>query len=415
MAVSGLNGGSTDANHLGWFELSDFDLAAFRNIVGGKNSAPQFGVVNVILDQHVALTRFLTHMSGGNSLGSVRIEGVVGDGANQKAVYDLTLSSAYVTNLSDVSNGGFGLELDYRFVELKTQDQMGKSTGLVQWDTHKNTATNVAIAAPIIGSNAGTSTPNTTAVTYFLNLDKVGGNSLDAKFKGALEIGGFSLDTSRAETLPGQYGTLSLGNIAISVNDDAALARLLAHMASGKILGGATITGRDAADRDVYFLKLDDVLVTSLNDVSGGGFNFELDYGQITVATKGVTTTGTLVDNTAFIWDTVANNALTGATGSAFSGGLVSIAPTQYFMVVNGQYGGSQAPGFTGAFDISAFSIDAGNSGVVDGSGAGAGKFSLGGLSVTVKTDIGLSNLLKLESLGTLLNGVRIMGVNDAG
>ena len=60
MLIDGLNGGSTDPSHKGWFEISslDFDLANPADIGSGSGGAgtgkPNFSLLNVTLPNEAA-------------------------------------------------------------------------------------------------------------------------------------------------------------------------------------------------------------------------------------------------------------------------------------------------------------------------------------------------------------------------
>ncbi len=419
MAVSGLNGGSTDPGHLGWFELSDFDFGLMREttLVAsaiGKSleaSLPGFGPVHVELDRDVALTRLLAQFGSGKPLGAVRIEGVVGDGASQKAVYDLTLNTVNVVQLDDIAGGGFTLDFDYRLGELKTLDALtGKSIDVAQWnvDTFKF-LTDATFAAPVVGSGTGSNTPSATAVDYFLafsdDIGKTQGDSLDSAAKGWIRISDFNFDISRGEITPGVYTTPDHPGLTIRADTETSLAQVMTLLTSGKATSGASIKGFDSNHKLVYDLALESVNVMGVNDSADPGFSFDLDYKAVEITTKGYDPTLKLVANPVFKWDFSTDTIGDGTsfTVKASAVGVEDIAvPTRYFMMVDGLYGGSTAAGFAGWFDIDSF----GQGGERNGN-----LLNFGDLDVTVSTDAALTTLMGWQAAGKHIDGVRIVGV----
>src|SRR6516164_11705068 len=110
LAIDGLDGGSTDAAHVGWFEVSSYDIGA-----GGPAT---FSPLTVTLAA-TGLTGVLADLAKGNVIPSVRLEGVTG-GANPQAVYDLTLGRVTVSDYKDAS-GGDTLSFSYQQVALTTK------------------------------------------------------------------------------------------------------------------------------------------------------------------------------------------------------------------------------------------------------------------------------------------------------
>src|SRR6516165_6784274 len=115
LAIDGLNGGSTDAKHVGWFEVSSYDVGALVAALAGKAT---FSPLTVTLAA-TGLTGVLADLANGSVIPSVRLEGVTG-GANPQAVYDLTLGKVTVSDYKDAS-GGDTLSFDYQQVVLTTK------------------------------------------------------------------------------------------------------------------------------------------------------------------------------------------------------------------------------------------------------------------------------------------------------
>ena len=128
MLIDGLNGGSQDTQHKGWFEITgfDFDLEHVRLPASGEAN---FSPLNVTLGTEVRLAEVMDFAATGGQVKGVRIEGVTG-GATPAKVFDLTLADVTVTKVVDGENDGYSLSLDYGKIALVTDgiDATGQRT-----------------------------------------------------------------------------------------------------------------------------------------------------------------------------------------------------------------------------------------------------------------------------------------------
>ena len=130
MLIDGLNGGSTDPSHKGWFEISslDFDLANPANIGSGSGGAgtgkPNFSLLNVTLPNEAALADVMNLVATGILVKGVRIEGFT-DGTTPAKVYELSLGDVVATKVADGEDGGYSLSLDYGKIALVTTNEAG--------------------------------------------------------------------------------------------------------------------------------------------------------------------------------------------------------------------------------------------------------------------------------------------------
>ena len=133
MLIPGLNGGSVDLQHRGWFEITAVDLDM------EKLAAGDFASLNVTVPGAVDLPElFKMAMTGGDLAGhgpirGVHIEGITRVGATPTKVYDLTLADVRVSNLAVTHAAGsetldYNMSLDYRRIALVTNgiDGSGK-------------------------------------------------------------------------------------------------------------------------------------------------------------------------------------------------------------------------------------------------------------------------------------------------
>src|SRR5258708_2507153 len=125
LLIDGLDGGWTDAQNVGWFEINGFDLDlsnALAAAVGGGGTAgvATFSPLLVDLNLDPAVAGALAYIATGKLLKSIKIEGVTDSGA---AVYDLTLADVALTQLHDGSGGTDALSFAYQRLGLVTQTQ----------------------------------------------------------------------------------------------------------------------------------------------------------------------------------------------------------------------------------------------------------------------------------------------------
>ncbi len=109
LLIDGLNGGSTDKDHVGWFEIDGFDFDIARAAASGPAT---FEPVTVQLSLSNGLAGVLKDAALGTIVQSVRIEGVIA-GPDPVAVYDLTLGNVQITAAQDSSGLNDSLSFSY--------------------------------------------------------------------------------------------------------------------------------------------------------------------------------------------------------------------------------------------------------------------------------------------------------------
>ena len=188
MLIDGLNGGSTDKLHKGWFEITSFDLD-LENIgslaTGSGSGAGKavFSPLNVTLAQEAGLADVMDSAATGGHIKGVRIEGFSA-GKDQVEVYELNLADVLVTKVADGEGDGYSLSLDYSKIALVTNgiDETGKPTtnGEFGYDLNKNIKIDPFSLALSPDSSGGSVSP----AQYFLALDGVRGDSFDFEVRG---------------------------------------------------------------------------------------------------------------------------------------------------------------------------------------------------------------------------------------
>ena len=182
MLIDGLNGGSTDSQHKGWFEISNFEFDLENPpLAQGLLGKPNFSSLNVTLPQEAGLADVMDLAATGGLVKGVRIEGFTG-GTTPAKVYELTLADVAATKVVDGEDGGYSLSLDYGKIALVTKDETGTQTTQFNYDvvTNSDTAFNPSSLALSPDSSGGPVTP----AKYFLALDGMKGDSLDSTSQG---------------------------------------------------------------------------------------------------------------------------------------------------------------------------------------------------------------------------------------
>ena len=414
LLVDGVDGGSSDPAHKGWFEVAGFffDASAPWSATaasGGAGGQPTFGPLEVSLFPYSGLTELLRRTSDGTHLKGVRLQGVTTAGT---AVYDLRLSDVVVQATHDSSFPGESLTLDYRTIELSTRGEVGGvgvETSAFALDRVTN-APPVSPAPALAPGNApGEGTTGFVEYTYFLALDGVAGNSTDISHPGALTVAGYEFKATQtaAAVGGGSAGVSSFAPLVVTVTNDAALARVLSLLISGQTVSGATLTARmpGAQPLDVYKLDLEDVTVTAVEtwDFGNAFYRVTLGYKEFDVTTTARTATGTPATEGTFGWNTLAAIPAD-AIGDGAEATAPGLPPLTYFLLVDGIDGGSTDVRHPGWFDVSEFSID--------WSRTAAGAMDFETLSVNLAQLGGLPALQHILASGTHLRGVRLEGMS---
>ena len=133
------------------------------------------------------------------------------------------------------------------------------------------------------------------AVDYFLKIDGIQGESLDAKHKGEIQLESFSWGETAAGTMAagggGGAGKVHIQDLHVTKKLDKASPLLFLACATGQHLKEAILTARKAGKTQLEFLvfKFRDLLVSSYQTSAGGddvptdqvSFNFariEIEY-----------------------------------------------------------------------------------------------------------------------------------------
>ena len=111
LLVNGLNGGSTDLDHPGWFELSSANMGVGVGVSNGVIGAPSFSEISVTMEG--VAPALLAQLAKATDLGSVRMQQV--NSAGDK-LYDLLLGDVFVTgNYLSMGDGAPSSSLSFAY------------------------------------------------------------------------------------------------------------------------------------------------------------------------------------------------------------------------------------------------------------------------------------------------------------
>jgi type VI secretion system secreted protein Hcp len=152
----------------------------------------------------------------------------------------------------------------------------------------------------------------TMAVDMFLKLDKISGESADAKHKGEIDIVSWQWGVSQTGTMAhgggGGAGKASFSDLTISHTLDASSPILAMHCATGQHIKSGTLVNRKAGKEQQEYLviKLTDILITNVSDSAGGDVPHEsvsLNYAKIEIEYKAQKADGSLEAPKTFGWN----------------------------------------------------------------------------------------------------------------
>jgi type VI secretion system secreted protein Hcp len=154
------------------------------------------------------------------------------------------------------------------------------------------------------------------AVDYFLKLDGIPGESVDAKHKNEIDVLGFNWGVSQSGARPGGgrgAGKAVFDDLIVLARASKASPLLWLHCASGQHIKTGVLTCRRAGKAPAEFLKitLTDVLITSY-EVDGDLDEAPVDqvglaFGKIETVYTAVAATGKALPPVKAAWDVLKN------------------------------------------------------------------------------------------------------------
>ncbi|GGC60296.1 type VI secretion system tube protein Hcp [Chelatococcus reniformis] len=366
LLVDGVNGGSTDSGHEGWFEISGYDLDIGRliDLAHPGLQRPQFDPLDVTLQHGQGLTALLNKVATGQLIESIKIEGVTG-GSNPQRVFQLKLGNVALTHVGDGSGAADQLSFVYGQINVTTWPTL--PTGALgapatfSYDVLRGQV-GVTVPDPQVAPGSG-AVP--TPVTYYLLIDGVNGGATARGHEGWFEISGYDLDIEHLVSLIAGGGGAAekpeFDPLGVTLALGSGLTDLLAKVATGQLIRSIKIDGVTAGERPqtVFSLKLGDVTVSQLSDAAGPNDQLSFSYGQISVTTWPQQPNGAVGAPTTFSYDVARNqpNASIPEPRAAPTSGAVSAAP-HIFLRIDDVDGGSTEARHEGWFEIDGYELD---------------------------------------------------------
>src|SRR3954452_11405970 len=132
LLIDGINGGSQDDQHRGWFEIDgyDLDLAGLAAASSGGAGAgkAQFSPLMVDLALNSGLAELLKATATGQHLTGIKLEGIKAGAVPVKA-FDLTLADVTVKTVHEQNGDSDHLTFDYNRISLTTYEQSATGSG----------------------------------------------------------------------------------------------------------------------------------------------------------------------------------------------------------------------------------------------------------------------------------------------
>ncbi|MDB5441706.1 MAG: hypothetical protein JWP73_82, partial [Phenylobacterium sp.] len=201
---------------------------------------------------------------------------------------------------------------------------------------------------------------------YYLEIPGLHGSSVDQGYVGAFTVTSFSFaaDEPVFPTSGGLgVGKPTFGPLQVTVADATGLADLMRGLAKGSMLPGASLIGVDNPGLhtvETYRVNLANVTVSSIEQTQDNGYVVTLNYGTIGVITHDLKPDGTAINPPAtFGFDVITNVTVAAPPNVTPGSGAGPIAPTKFFLLINGVNGGSQDAAHQGWFEINSFDFAA--------------------------------------------------------
>ena len=410
LAVSGVNGGSIDPNHKGWFELTSYQLNSATN--GG---AVDIGLLSASIAGVTGYNTLLKDLVSGTAITTARLEGVVVDGLGaEKTVYQLGLGNVLVAGINDDSNFGFSVDLDFTRVLSRTFSPVtGKTLTNFGWNDATDTQDNTAIG---VTPNAKATTHAGVAVEYFLAYDGVAGESLRKGHERWISVDSYSLANGLQTDNGTTTGFSFAPTLSLHLDTETGFAQWFQEVTNDGKGQGATLEGVDINGNIVSTLNLGNALVTSVADGGAQGLDVDLSFFQMTMVTQLFNDNDTVAGKDTFKWDFIAHDANTGGVRGKVGTDLGAVVPSKYYMLVDGANGGVTDPAHGGWFNVVDFSMAAGRG--VNVSGGGTPETTVpdvANITVLLSDSHALTVLLADMASGTKLGGVIIEGTATNG
>jgi type VI secretion system secreted protein Hcp len=411
LKLDGIEGDSTDASHVGWFEVDNFSFGVTtptNGTTGGASGRSHFTPLAVDIHSITGLAALLGAELDHHTFKSVELVETT-NGAKEQTIFDVKLTNV---TLADIVNapGSQGpeesLSLNYGKISVTYHPQNSDGSGPPQTFTSNVPST----LPPSVVHQAEVTPVPQGPVHYFLKIDGVTGDSTDAAHKGWFTVDGFDFGattpTSAGSGLP--TGRSHVSPLLVDIHSVTGLAALLGDEVTNRAIHSIELVGVASGEKEqqtVYDLKLTNVHLDSLHNEPGAqgveadlAFNFQ--RGSLTQGE----TTQTFGSSGGVTLPAVQDTGVTAVPGSS---------PVHYFLKVAGVTGDSTDAVHPGWFTVDGF--DFGVATPTGASGAATGRTHISPLLVDIHSITGLAALLGDEVANRVIKSVELVGVESGG
>ncbi|WP_238367502.1 type VI secretion system tube protein Hcp [Mesobacterium pallidum] len=321
-------------------------------------------------------------------------------------IESLRLAEFIVTDIEDISNGGFKVSFGAGELGWKSQ-RIGSDGGTTTHDFAWDFATQSEIGFRSLPSPDGllADVGPETNLDYYIAFDGVQGDSRLGDSDGFFKLGDIA---SFAFEQAGR-GRVAIDDFRVALDGGTVMPAMLRQLTSGKLFDAAQVIGLNFAGDRVYELALEDVIVTGVD--SGSGVDaLTLDFSKI-----GLTLTSPAGARLgSFGWDLVDDAAIDAATVAlpTVPGGAEApyLVADRYFIAIDGLNGdlpvgtlGSMGRDLGGWFELSDFDLDFASD---------LGRVVQNGFTAEMAGNAGFAGIIELIRDRSSVAAVEVLGVS---
>jgi type VI secretion system secreted protein Hcp len=418
LKLDGIEGDSTDASHVGWFEVDNFSFGVTtptNGATGGASGRSHFTPLAVDIHSITGFAALLGAELDHKTFKSVELVETTDGGPDQRqaAILDIKLTNVSLSEL--LSSPGSGapeesLALNYGKISVTYHPQNPDgSFGQPQTFTSSVPSSGTPVPPLVVHEAEVTPVPPGSPVHYFLKVAGVTGDSRDAAHPGWFTVDGFDFGATTPTSAGLPNGRAHISPLLVDIHSITGLAALLGYEVTNWIIPSVELVGVEGFEKEqqtVYDLKLTNVSLDGLHDEPGAqgveaDLAFTFEHGSLT---QGDTTT--------------AFGASRGAAAAPPALSEVSAvpaqSPVQYFLKVAGVTGDSTDARHPGWFTVDGFDFGI-TTPTTAGSGQATGRSQVSPLLVDIHSITGLAALLGDEATNRVIQSVELVGVENGG
>lgn len=386
LLIDGIVGEVIQSGYKGAIGLDGFDMS-----YSSPGSGPgTFGPLTLEISNDTTLVNLMSAVSKDISITDASIIGIKGSGKQAEEVLEFDLADVSIASLTDHSNGGYTLELDFeagRFDVNTTQSNGSTSTqSQIFGDITKSfgdlTESNSS-ALPVVSFD----------IDYVINFDGLSGSSVtDPDFKGWSDIEDFTFQTDAG----GENAQFTF-----TMDSDAYAPSQIESYLRGSFVDGIEIAGLHSSSTDpimTYVFETAEIIELTY---SGHQTSITIEVDKYAIKTVGAQTDPLTEITSDFGFDVnkaseVGFETLNGPDDPGFNG---FGGTNGYIAIIDGLSGSVTDSDKSGYFDIDGFELDRGD-----------GPFSKASASFSFSStsEAGLTALMTALATDDLLQGLQI-------